>query len=270
MLDGLHKLENIVVFLLMDKELKKRAVVRVLREAYDRECRKVKAALLPTVTVRIYAEDLPIECEITYSELGSILLDIEKDKRFKGNIIVDAPAAVRSRQSFLLPDEKEIAQQRIGKSFYDVQITMNAFPEKKRSNTRPEISLERNKWTLSIPNDKKIPMFHKGTLAGELLATLGQTWGVKKMKGDILDELARRVTNQATNGRPTDAQVTNSMKQINVQLKERGCEKRIRIFKDRKGEKQESMHAEWKFILYTPKSGIHLSVNFKRRKHTIA
>ena len=90
---------------------------------------------------------------------------------------------------------------------------------------------------------KQVKIAKKGTLAGELLGILGDTWITGRKTEVVYDLLQQRVTHKRTEGRPTGQQIDNAMKEINRPLNKRGM-RTIKLIKTG-GE----MRGSYKFML---------------------
>lgn len=236
----------------MDPEIIKRTVVDRIKKAYIAECRGAGVDAQADITINLYADDLPNELGVDFNALGSILLAIERDDLYKGHIRLETIDDDTERGVILLDKESRQRQ-----PYYRVHVGRSMFPEGTLSDKKPKIFLVKGWWTLSLPGKKELPMFKQGTLAGELLAVLGEAWGATRAKEVVLDMLEKRVTNKATEGRPDGIQIKDAMKEINMRLSENDY-RRIKLF-----ERSNAWGATWKFMLYTPSTPVDLSIGQK-------
>lgn len=215
----------------MNEEIKKRTVVDRIKKGYIAACRASGVEVSAGVDIPLYEDDLPKGLGINFDELGTIILAIEKDQKYEDKIRLE---------TF---DDDGGGKSRHGQGYYRIHVSHGLFPRGPLANKKPKIFLVKGWWTISLNGKKEVSIAKQGTLAGELLGVLGESWGTTRKLDAVLDLLRERVTNKATEGRPTELQITNAMKEINRPLKKRNHPGIMLI------RKSNSLGATWKFML---------------------
>jgi hypothetical protein len=216
----------------MDQEIKKRTVVDRIKNAYISACRDAGVEAEAPATIYLNTDDIPTGAGIDFNELGIILLAIEQDDRYRGHIILET-----------LDEHKNGSRRK--QTSYRIQVNHGLFLRGALADKKPRVFLVKGWWTISLPGkgSKEVRIAKQGTLTGELLAILGQSWGTVRKTDVIYDLLRQRVTNKATEGRPDDQNITNAMKEINRRLKE-GGHPGIKLIR-----KPDSLGGTWKLML---------------------
>ncbi len=212
----------------MDEVIKKRTVIDRIKRAYMSHCRG--ACVEAGADIYLGADDIPKGAGIDFNELGTILLAIEQDPKYGGLISLEA----------IDEDGKRSTE---GRDCYRITVSQDLIPRGVSFDKKPKIMLSRDWWSISLPGKKELRIAKQGTLSGELLGVLGMAWGTTRKADVVYDLLRDRVTNKATEGRPTGRQIADAMKEINRPLKKNGY-RGIKLIQNGGG-----LGATWKFIL---------------------
>ena len=230
----------------MDEVIKRRTVIDRIKRAYISHCRG--AGVEAGADIYIGPDEIPKGAGIDFKELGTILLAIEQDPKYVGLISLEA----------IDEDGKRSTE---GRDCYRLSVSQDLIPRGVSFDKKPKIMLSRGCWSISLPGKKELRIAKQGTLSGELLGVLGMAWGATRKSDVVYDLLRDRVTNKATEGRPTGRQIDDAMKEINRPLNKNGY-RGIKLIRT-----ADTLGGTWKFILDVRPSDA-VVVSPKVSKHT--
>lgn len=197
----------------MGQEMKKRAVLELIREEYHRASRFYKGVPKHDLTVKVSLGRFPVSLKMALDELASILLEIEKEYRGKINVLPLNANNVR-----------------ISRDYYPVKIKPNTFTKEPRHAKKPTVILHDGDWCVAIPGQKQlIRAGRKGSFNGELFAILAERWGTFQSVDYVLEELDRRVTDPRTKGTQMPEMIRVHLAEINETLSKGGKRRLHRI-----------------------------------------
>lgn len=235
----------------MDEVIKKRTVIDRIKRAYIAHCRASGIEAQTGVDIYLGVDDVPKGVGIDFNELGAILLAIEKEPQYTGLITIEAVDDEDGKKS---PEKRDC---------YRVSVNPGLLPRGASYDKKPKIMLSKGWWVISLPGKKELRIAKQGTLSGELLGVLGMAWGATRKTDIVYDLLRIRVTNKATEGRPTGKQIADAMKEINRPLKKHGY-RGIKLI-----QKADELGGTWKFMLDAlhPESEVFSSRGSKPTRH---
>lgn len=199
----------------MSNEMKKRAVIEMVKQRYNRASRFYGGTPKHDLTISVYLGEFPGDLKLTLSELTSILFGIEK--KYKGTIRI-RPLNNNSK--------------RIKRNYYPIVVKPGTFSSEANSSKKPTITLHGGYWCVALPGqDKLIPTGRVGSFNGELFAILGVRWGEFQSVENVFEELKTRVTDMRTKGQGyrSPETIKEHLKEINRSLGKGGSRRLKRI-----------------------------------------
>lgn len=199
----------------MDDEIKKRTALDILKKKFFLHHADKKSALLP-----VYKADFPNELEMNFTDIGSLLMSLEKI--MPEEIKVETVANLETDPEYFLQNDLLVREQIVKKgSCYKVRYT----PKEKR----PDIIIgveyleEKNSAYLIFSKGRKINLGKKNTrtakLAHAFLDIDTNRLTVTKRRDAIFSEiLIGRDKNKMFNEAEKEQILINTMKEINRKI----------------------------------------------------
>jgi hypothetical protein len=197
---------------MINGEMKKRAILDLLKAEYRRASRFHGGAPTHALRVKVYLDKFPLSLDLSLKELGSLLIEIEKE--YKGKLKI---YPLNSNST------------RVKRDHYPVRVKPKTFSFEARQRKKPSVSQHDGFWCLSLPGQRQLLRVGRvGSFKGELFAILTENrrWGTFQSVEYVLDELSSRVNNIRTAGNHSPEKIREHLKEINETLYDE-CKKRV-------------------------------------------
>lgn len=197
---------------MVNGEMKKRAILELLKKEYNRAGRFYGGTPKHALTVKVYLDKFPPTLKLTFEDLTSLLIEMEKE--YRGKLKVQP-----------LNDNSV----RVKRDYYPVRVNPKTFSREARATKKPSVSEHDGFWCLSLPGQRQlIRVGRVGSLKGELFAimTENRRWGTFQSVEYVLEELNRRVKDMRTMGNHSPEKIREHLKELNETLYD-GCKKRV-------------------------------------------